>query len=167
MKSAFFFAFLLPMLSLAVVPERATVMAHEGRVKIQFSLPKEESQGSFELRSILENHGFKDVGGQVSTNEELSPLEIYNYLYEDGNYVFTVLLPLDDSDFYCSFNYLQLVSFRGTSARKLWEVLSLQLPKADNEYVERYEWGASNNKNYCYKSRPAEGSPEYSCSINF
>jgi hypothetical protein len=92
----------------------------KGRIKLQFRLKKDQSLGSFQLRSILEKHGFKNEGGFVRTREALAPLEIYNYLYEDGKYVFTIFVPVSDKTF-AHFSDTGFLTFEGVAAQKLFE----------------------------------------------
>lgn len=144
-------------------PERAHVMMDNGRVKFQFSIESAHSQGSFELRSLLEKEGYVNENGFVATKDSLLPFEIYNYLYDDGTYVFTIMLPPNDARFFVDFN-LKSISFYGQAAEKLFGVVKKHLPQAANSYLEQYQWG-SQEVNYCDKTLTAPF--EYRCRINF
>ncbi len=119
------------------------------RMKVQFRVQSEQSHGSFALRAILEKHGFKNNNGYVKTGEALAPLEIYNYLYEDGTYVFTIFLPFDDTA-YVLFYDKGFLAFSGQAAKKLFDLVKLYLPRTDINNLEQYRWNDSNG--YCDKT---------------
>lgn len=131
----------------------------DGRAKVQFRVPSPDSQGSFELRSLLQKDGYVAQDGFVKTGSALFPLELYNYLYENGDYVFTVYLPVD-SHFFVSFGSLGFVSFSGSAAKKLFEVVSRHVPRDEVQSLEQYKWGRNS---YC--DRTLDGSSQYRCFI--
>lgn len=146
---------------------RAHVMMHKGRVKFQFSIDSNESKGSFAVRSMLEKEGFANDNGFVATKDALAPLEIYNYLYDDGNYVFTIMLPPQDANFFVDFN-LKNISFYGSAAEKLFEVVKNYGARSSYTDLEQYQWGNTGVRevNYCDKNL-LTSPPEYRCRINF
>ena len=116
--------------SLAAMPS-GSVELIDGRLKVQFSVLKDQSKGTFQLRSILEQDGFKNDDGFVKTDAALAPLEIYNYLYENGTYVFTIFLPVNDKEFFVAFGDSGFVSFSGLAAQKLFEVVKRHVSQDD------------------------------------
>ncbi|MCY4644151.1 MAG: hypothetical protein OXB88_05985 [Bacteriovoracales bacterium] len=145
----------IPFLSHLALAQSAQI--EDGRLKIQTHLWQEESEGSYQLRHILVQHGFQIEDGFgkgegfVRTREAFSPLEIYNYLYNDGLYAFTIFLPVDDNEPFVAFGEGGFISFEGIAARKLFEVVRLYVPLNDNSNpnLEQYEWSNS----YCDKTR--------------
>lgn len=133
----------------------------EGRLKIRFSVPAEKSKGSFQLRAILEKHGFKNDEGFVRTGEALAPLEIYNYLYENGRYVFNVYLPVKDRSLFASFGEHGSLSFGGIAARRLFDVVKLYLPRREDlANLEQYK---ITEHSYC--DRTVAEPAQYRCRI--
>jgi hypothetical protein len=132
----------------------------DGRLKVQFSMQKNLSGGSFQLRSILLRHGFREEDGFVRTGNVLAPLEIYNYLYEDGRYVFTLYLPVDGQKFFVSFGEKGFVSFSGPAAKALFDVVKLYAPRTGVENLEQYKWAKGS---YC--DRTKQGEVAYRCWI--
>ena len=134
-------------------------LEEDGRIKIQIGLSRSSSQGSFELGSILEKYGFLNEEGFVRTRNALTPLEIYNYLYENGKYVFTILLPADEGRFFVSMGENGFISIEGIGAQRLFEVVKKHARRTHLTHLEQYAWG----KSYCDKTLTA--SAEYRCMI--
>lgn len=135
--------------------------ARDGRIRIQYRMMKDEKQGAFVLRNILEKHGYKkDAGGYVRTGNDLFPLEVETYLYDDGNYVFTLYLPVE-SDFYALYNQPGFVAFQGEAAKQLFQLVKQHLPKQNTDLVELYQWGENGN------SACNHGKDGYMCTIQF
>ena len=146
---------------LAVASPGGSAELIDGRLKIQLNMQKELSQGSYQLRSILQQAGFKNDDGFVRTGQTLAPLEIYNNLYDDGKYVFTINLPVDDKTLFVSYDAKGFVSFGGLAAQKLFELLKLYVTRNDVNNLEQYKW---TNTSYCDKSKT--GTLEYRCWID-
>ncbi|MGZ3693562.1 MAG: hypothetical protein ACXWQO_05185 [Bdellovibrionota bacterium] len=131
------------------------------RIRTQIRLKKDESKGSFALRAILENNGFKNDDGFVETGDSLAPLEIDNYLYDNGNYVFTILVPVTDSKLFVAHQDKGFISFGGEAAKKLFEVLKVSVPRDELKNLEQYKFTDSS---YCDKT--VSGPEEYRCWID-
>jgi hypothetical protein len=160
-KFFFVFALFFSLLSnVALAEAGGSAALIDGRLKVQFSVQKEQSKGSFQLRSILQRHGFQEEDGFVRTGNALAPLEIYNYLYEDGRYVFTLYLPVDGRKFFVSFNEKGFVSFSGPAAKALFDVVKLYAPRTGVEHLEQYKWTEGS---YC--DRTTQGDAAYRCWI--
>jgi hypothetical protein len=131
------------------------------RIKIQYRLQSKDSKGSFQLRNILERNGFKNEDGFVETHNALAPLELYNYLYDNGTYAFTIFLPVNDPKLFVSFDEKGFVAFEGEAAKKLFEVLKVSVPRDDLTNLEQYKFTPSS---YCDRSltEPAQ----YRCWID-
>lgn len=164
MQILLFFSFLIGIAGHSA--DRAEVHMQGGRVEIQFSIPSNQSQGAFELRNILLAHNFENDEGIVDTKEELYPLKLYNYLYEDGTFVFSIILPPDDSDLSVTFSGVKFIAFNGLAAQKLFQIVKQHRPRYDFEgsTIEQYRWGTEENVNYCDKTK--EAPIEYRCFIN-
>ena len=133
----------------------------DGRLKVQLSINSGLSQGSYQLRSILIQSGFQNDDGFVKTAKALAPLEIYNYLYDDGRYVFTIFLPVDDKGLFVSYDEKGFVSFTGVAAQRLFDVIKLIVPRDGLTNLEQYKWTDSS---YCDKT--TSGAVEYRCWID-
>lgn len=153
--------------SFALANSGGSISLEDGRLKVQLGVQKEDSRGLYQLRSILELHGFQNEGGFeneggfVKTGEALAPLEIYNYLYDNGHYVFTIYLPVDDEKLFVSFAKKGFLSFKGIAARKLFEVVKLYVPRKDINNLEQYQW---TDHAYCDKTK--SGPIKYRCFID-
>ena len=161
----FIAVFFVTIFAFSTLANTGSVELIEGRLKIQFRLQKEHSQGSYQLRHILEQHGFQNEDGTVRTNDALAPLEIYNYLYDSGDYVFTIFLPVDDNGFFISFGPKGFISFSGVAAQRLFDVIKNYLLRIDINNLEKYKWGEGPYWSYCDKTKT--GSLEYRCWINW
>ncbi len=159
MKSNLLVAVLVLVISgVSVASSGGSVELIDGRLKVQFGLDRKQSRGSYQLRSILEKHGFKNDGGFVRTRDALAPLEIYNYLYDNGSYVFTIFLPIEDEKLFVSFNEKGFVSLIGVAAQRLFEIVKLYVHRSDINNLEQYNW-----TNHAYCDRTKSGEIKYRC----
>lgn len=149
MKAFLLSIFLLLTTTVAYSSSGGTVELEKGRLKIQFPVQSEVSKGSFELREILEKHGFQNNEGFVRTGSALAPLELYNFLYEDGKFVFTIFIPADEKKLFVSLSENGFISFGGVAAEKLFEVVKHHLPVRTINNLIQYQWGESS---YCDKT---------------
>lgn len=147
--------------SFAYADVNGTTDMSDGRMKVQFHINKDQSHGSFYLRSILEQAGFRNENGFVRTGDALAPLELYNYLYENGHYVFTIFLPVDSKAF-VAYSDNGFVSFYGLGAKKLFDLVKQYLPRVDVNNLEQYRW---QDGNYCDKTVNEEPA-HYRCWVN-
>lgn len=140
---------------MAAVEPSGSAEIVNGRLEVVFQVDRDQSLGTYQLREILEKAGFKEEGGFVRTKEALAPLEIYNYLYTTGpnagRYDFTIILPLDQHS-YATFGKRGAVSFQGTAAQKLFEVVKLYATKNELPLVEQYTWSDS----FCDRTKSGE-----------
>ena len=130
----------------------------DGRLKVQFRIDKNKSNGSFQLRSILEKHGFPNENGFVRTRKALAPLEIYNYLYDHGLYAFTIFLPIDDEKFFLSLDQKGFISINGIAAQRLFNVVKHYVSRRDINNLEQYNWAKG-----AYCDRTKSGEIKYRC----